>query len=61
MTLTLHGRLPYFLTMALIATVSHTLADVPVLRWNGAPGGVWDAATVNWLNADDQPVADVAQ
>jgi autotransporter-associated beta strand protein len=29
----------------------------PVLKWNGGPGGLWDAATANWLDAEENAVA----
>jgi len=43
------------LTLALSSTLA--FADPPVLRWNGASGGAWDASAANWLDAGDNPVA----
>lgn len=44
--------------LASILCVSATLSfgAPPVLRWNGATGGLWDTATANWLDAGDNAV-----
>lgn len=45
------------LTFVLIVTATLTFAAPPVLRWNGASGGLWDASTANWLDSVDAAVA----
>lgn len=52
---------PVFRTLciSLVFTLSADFAhgDPDVLRWNGSPGAVWDAATANWRDAEENPVA----
>jgi autotransporter-associated beta strand protein len=45
-----------FFSLALVATATLAFGDPPVLRWNGPSGGLWDAATANWLDAGDNAV-----
>jgi uncharacterized membrane protein len=40
---------------ALALSAAVAFAD-PVLTWNGAPGGLWDASTANWLDEGDNAV-----
>ncbi len=45
------------LASGLLVSATFCYAAPPILRWNGAPGGLWDATTANWLDADDSAVA----
>jgi len=45
------------LSFLVVFGVLEGLAVPPLLRWNGPAGGVWDATTPNWLDADNHAVA----
>ncbi|MDD4442381.1 MAG: hypothetical protein PHX41_10840, partial [Kiritimatiellae bacterium] len=47
----------FVVSWVLVLGALEGFAAPPLLRWNGPAGGVWDAATPNWLDSGDNAVA----